>query len=240
MRCLAGSSNQRDVVVLSYTDSRSFAREPLEIETWRVVCESVCGSWPKRRPCSIPIGEKPIVRIRDGKEAERCQRLTGRCSTHMYVESKRHCFKTLRPKLGPRIENNVSKHRLGLGLHTRRPNRCPPPPTVSDPDGGNGSDSDGSGSQEGDRDEEDVLAKQAREREQAAVDVTGVCLGALVGLLAKEIAREAMVSAAPSKVIEYRFPLCLAEAYCHWRTIWPSFLSARCVFEAHSTSRSLA
>ncbi len=102
------------------------------------------------------------------------------------------------PKSGPRISDNISKE----ARTTSRPTLRPPPPTLSDLDGGDGSDSDGSGSQEGDKDEEDVLVKQAREREQAAVDVTGAVLGALVGLLAKDIARDAMVSAAPSKVKE--------------------------------------
>lgn len=68
--------------------------------------------------------------------------------------------------------------------------------TFSDGDGSDaGRDSDDS-----DRDEQDILAKQARERDQSAVDVTGAVLGAIVRLLAKEIVRDAVGSAAPSKV----------------------------------------
>lgn len=72
----------------------------------------------------------------------------------------------------------------------------------SDRDGsGNASDSDGDrDSEDRDRDEEDVLAKQAREREQAAVDIAGALLGAMVGLFAKELVRDAVSLAAPSKV----------------------------------------
>eukprot|EP00903_Cladosiphon_okamuranus_P006314 g6190.t1 len=62
------------------------------------------------------------------------------------------------------------------------------------------SDSDGD-SKDSDRDEEGVLAKQAREREQSAVDITNAVLGAIVKLLAKEIVRDAVGSAAPSKGI---------------------------------------
>lgn len=68
------------------------------------------------------------------------------------------------------------------------------------PSDGDGSDA-GRESDESERDdEEDVLAKQAREREQSAVDVAGAVLGAVVKLLAKEIVRDSIGSAAPSKV----------------------------------------
>ncbi|CAN0079350.1 unnamed protein product [Ectocarpus sp. 12 AP-2014] len=71
----------------------------------------------------------------------------------------------------------------------------------SDKDGdGSGSDSDGDGDSE-DNAEEDILAKQAREREQAAADVTGAVLGAMVALLAKEIARDAIGTSAPKNGI---------------------------------------
>lgn len=86
----------------------------------------------------------------------------------------------------------------------------PLPPTVargslphnnSDRGGGSGSDSDADKDNEDrDNDEEDVLVKQSREREQTAVDVTNAVLGALIGLLTKEIVRDAVGAAAPSKV----------------------------------------
>lgn len=45
-----------------------------------------------------------------------------------------------------------------------------------------------------------MLAKQAKEREQTAVDVTSALLGATVRVFAKEILRDAVGSAAPPKV----------------------------------------
>lgn len=81
--------------------------------------------------------------------------------------------------------------------------RAPPPRPSStcSSDGDNGVDSDADGdSEDRDRDEEDVLAKQAREREQSAIDVTAAVLGAIVRLLAKEVVRDAVGTAAPSKV----------------------------------------
>lgn len=73
---------------------------------------------------------------------------------------------------------------------------------ASDRDGSDsGADSDGDrDSEDRDRDEEDVLAKQAREREQAAVDITSAVLGAIVVLFAKEVVRDAVALAAPPKV----------------------------------------
>ncbi|CAM9401542.1 unnamed protein product [Ectocarpus sp. 12 AP-2014] len=73
----------------------------------------------------------------------------------------------------------------------------------SDTDGGgSGSDSDGDGDGDSeDNAEEDILAKQAREREQAAADVTSAVLGAMVALLAKEIARDAIGTSAPKNGI---------------------------------------
>ncbi|CAM9108876.1 unnamed protein product [Ectocarpus sp. 6 AP-2014] len=71
----------------------------------------------------------------------------------------------------------------------------------SDKDGdGSGSDLDGDGDSE-DNAEEDILAKHAREREQAVADVTGAVLGAMVALLAKEIARDAIGTSVPKKGI---------------------------------------
>ena len=78
---------------------------------------------------------------------------------------------------------------------------------------GDGSDAGRHSDEDSDRDEQDVLAKQAREREQSAVDVTGVVLGAIVRLLAKEVVRDAVGSAAPSKVKAGNgFEICL----CHF------------------------
>ncbi|CAM9114367.1 unnamed protein product [Scytosiphon promiscuus] len=83
----------------------------------------------------------------------------------------------------------------------------------SDGDGGSGSQLDSAEeddeSHDEERDTEDVLAKQAKERELAAGDVAGAVLGATVRLIAKEVVRDAIASAAPSKGIVGRL-----NAYC--------------------------
>ena len=65
------------------------------------------------------------------------------------------------------------------------------------PSDGENSDGDKDGE---DRAEEDVLSVQAREAEQAAVDVSGSLLGSLVSLLSREIVREAVSASAAAKV----------------------------------------
>lgn len=86
--------------------------------------------------------------------------------------------------------------------------------SCSDKDGdGSGSDSDGGGDSE-DNAEEDILAKQAREREQAVADVTGAVLGAMVALLAKEIARDAIGTSAPKKVSWEWSPSVVPTTFC--------------------------
>lgn len=83
---------------------------------------------------------------------------------------------------------------------------------------GSGSDSDGDRDSE-DNDEEDILAKQAREREQAAADVTGAVLGAIVALLAKEIARDAVGTAVPKQVSWERSPS-VVPTTLYWLTFY--------------------
>ena len=111
---------------------------------------------------------------------------------------------------------------MGVRLHTAIHDTCTPTPTplpapprpappartakitsghlftASDEDG------EGSNSESGDdgesRADEDVLAVQAREAEKASLDVSGSLLGSLVGLLSREIARDAVSSSAAAKV----------------------------------------